>query len=222
MNSIAGFTISSTGNIKASGNLLSLLAGNMPWESYSDDPPVTMDDPPVTMGEGAFKSLFENNKFLSNIEELYIPKDNLSIGCFERMFKGCTNLSDRIIDSLRATDLAPGCYSSMFEGCTSLTAVPTCAATSFAYGCFSAMYKGCSMISTAMEFSNELKSAKFGNSDFGAEMKSMYEGCTSLSNISPIGTLNHGFNPNSYNSMFKNCSSITTPLSFETSDADTL
>ena len=150
VNSIAGFTISSTGNIKASGNLLSLLAGNGPWTSYSSDPV-------VTMGEGAFKSLFENNQFLSNIEELYIPKDNLSISCFEKMFKGCINLSDRIIDSLRATALAPECYSSMFEGCSSLIAVPKCAATSFAYGCFSAMYKDCTMLTDAMGFNSTLQ-----------------------------------------------------------------
>lgn len=41
-NSIAGFTISASENIKASGNLLSLLAGNGPWTSYSSDPVVTM------------------------------------------------------------------------------------------------------------------------------------------------------------------------------------
>ena len=138
------------------------------------------------------------------------------------MFKGCTNLSDKIFDSLQATTLSPGCYSSMFEGCSSLTAVPICAATSFAYGCFSAMYKDCTMLTTAMGFNSTLQSARFTSSNFGAEMKSMYEGCVSLSDVSPIGTLNHGFNPNSYNSMFKNCRSIITPLSFSTSGSDTL
>lgn len=214
-NSIAGFTISASGNIKASGNLLSLLAGNGPWTSYSSDPA-------VTMGQGAFMSLFEDCQHLVNIEELYIPKDNLSISCYEKMFKGCTNLSDKIFDSLQATTLSPGCYSSMFEGCSSLTAVPICAATSFAYGCFSAMYKDCTMLTTAMGFNSTLQSARFTSSNFGAEMKSMYEGCVSLSDVSPIGTLNHGFNPNSYNSMFKNCRSIITPLSFSTSGSDTL
>ena len=76
----------------------------------------------------AFCLLFYNNTHLYNhaSKDLELPATTLTIGCYDRMFNGCTNLTTA--PELPAATLKNGCYSEMFKGCTNLNSV-TCLAT---------------------------------------------------------------------------------------------
>ena len=76
----------------------------------------------------AFCLLFYNNTHLYNhaSKDLVLPATTLTIGCYDRMFNGCTNLTTA--PELPAATLKNGCYSEMFKGCTNLNSV-TCLAT---------------------------------------------------------------------------------------------
>ena len=119
-----------TGNISASGNIMSLL-------NFTD-----------TLTDYAFYSLFKNCKSL--IQAPALPAITLANYCYSNMFEGCTSLTTA--PELPATTLANYCYDSMFFGCTSLTTAPTILpATTLANYCYEFMFKNCTSLTTAPE-----------------------------------------------------------------------
>lgn len=98
-------TFSLSGQIAASGNIMSLLDG--------DNESLTIP------AKFCFYSLFSNCASLTTAPSL--PATALKIRCYFRMFYGCTSLTTA--PSLPATTLKADCYQTMFSGCSSLTAV---------------------------------------------------------------------------------------------------
>ena len=67
-----------------------------------------------------FKNLFKDCSTLVNANDLVFP-DNVSIGCYEGMFKNCTSLETSPI--LPSLHLSNDCYKEMFYGCSSLNKI---------------------------------------------------------------------------------------------------
>ena len=124
-------TIHLTKNFNVEGNIMSLL--------YKDD---FIDK--TSINSHAFRALFENNPNLISAENLVLPATILANGCYEYMFKDCTNLINTPI--LPATTLAETCYLAMFYGCTSLTTAPTLPATNLINKCYNYMFSGCTKL----------------------------------------------------------------------------
>lgn len=105
---------SSTGNFKASGNIMSLLYGDNFINSYMGFP---------TNSNLNFYNLFRYCKI--TVAPL-LPATTLMGGCYRGMFQGCISLTAS--PTLSATTLANSCYQYMFQGCSSINSV-TCLAT---------------------------------------------------------------------------------------------
>lgn len=93
------FTVS--GSFDVSGNVLALLDRNI-------------------LVEHAFKCLFENCTNLLNASNLILP-DYVEIGCYEKMFKGCSSLITA--PNLEVRHLVTDCYKDIFYGCSSLNII---------------------------------------------------------------------------------------------------
>lgn len=69
---------------------------------------------------------------------------NLSMLCFNNLFRGCGSLIKA--PDLPATTLAQACYMNMFTNCTGLEKAPRLPATSLADDCYVEMFKGCTSL----------------------------------------------------------------------------
>ena len=76
----------------------------------------------------AFQKLFLNNTHIKNHEtlDIVLPATTLSVGCYKKMFYGCTGLTRA--PELPAATLTADCYNSMFFGCVNLNSIK-CLAT---------------------------------------------------------------------------------------------
>ena len=176
---------SSTGNYSASGNIMSLLYGDV----FSGESALSVNY--------AFASLFKTNK-LVDASNLALPATTLADSCYTYMFYGCTGLT--AAPALPATTMMYGCYDAMFAGCTALTTAPVLPATTLAQYCYSNMFQGCTSLTTAPALpATTLVSQCYYH---------MFEGCTGLTAAPelPATTLAS----NCYGYMFKGCTSLTT------------
>lgn len=97
---------SSTGDVNASGNVMSLLDSNMEL---------------MTVPNGAFIKLFEDCDTLLSSPEL--PATTLKSHCYRGMFADCTSLTT--VPKLPAITLQTQCYSYMFQNCFNLKVYST-------------------------------------------------------------------------------------------------
>lgn len=124
-------SFSSTGNYIVSGNVMSLLYGDV----FANQVTFPFNS------RYTFYWLFNNNKLIS-IENLILPATTLVAYCYYRMFLHCTSLTTA--PELPATTLTYNCYENMFSGCTSLTTAPELPATTLANSCYNGVFNGCS------------------------------------------------------------------------------
>ena len=126
---------SSTGNVKLSGNIMSLLYGDN-FENQTS----------LSGKRYAFKAMFLGyfGLKITSAKELKLPATTLAEGCYSTMFGGCTSLTTA--PKLPATTLAENCYSSMFASCTSLTTAPELPATTLATSCYANIFNGCTSL----------------------------------------------------------------------------
>ena len=97
-----------TGNVAASGNIMSLLdASNQSNHSLSGH------------SEFALACLFRNCTSLTAAPSL--PATTLANSCYNQMFSGCTSLTTA--PALPATTLEDSCYNRMFSGCELLNEI---------------------------------------------------------------------------------------------------
>jgi len=179
------FTITGTGTVAASGNIMTLLdrnGGSVIPTSY------------------CFHYLFKDCSRLTTAPTL--PATTLKNHCYNSMFWNCTRLTTA--PELPATTLAVKCYYYMFYGCTSLTTAPALPATILNNNCYDGMFKNCTGLITPP---SELPAATLAEWCYF----NMFNGCTSLitSPELPATTLARGC----YSHMFQNCTSLTTPPS---------
>lgn len=212
------------------GNVLSLSFG----DEYKTFPSLDIDF--------YYYKLFEDTVRLSvnldNAENLWLPTRGLTLGCFHCMFKDCVNLVKG--PNILAKTLPARACDSMFEGCTGLTYMPTILAETIqggslintfkdctslvntttlhvkniignVGGAMSCMFYNCSSLTTAPTWNETV----IINSEWPAErsMDSMFSGCTSLTDASPIHiTINDPEAKDGYifANMFNECTSLVT------------
>lgn len=203
-------SISSTKNIKAYGNIMSLFYG------------ADFEDKTTLPGNYACLGLFAGNTKLIDISNLKLPATTLTYYCYKRMFQGCTSLT--VTPELPATTLTESCYASMFNRCTSLVSAPVLPATTLATHCYEGMFSGCSSLVSApvlpaTTLANYCYSEMFSRCTALVNAPvlpattltencyySMFYGCTSLLNAPELPALT--LTQYCYNSMFWGCSSI--------------
>ena len=150
--------IKCSNNHKVGGNINSLLDYN----NYN-----------VAITPYCFFSLFYENKYLTDANELIFSKTSLASHCYQNMFYGCTSLTTA--PELPATTLAYNCYEFMFQNCTSLTTAPALPATTLASSCYYNMFYGCNSLTTAPELpAKTLAEGCYYN---------LFDNCTSLNNV---------------------------------------
>ena len=124
--------VTGNGNIRASGNVMSLLDKTMAA---------------TEVGEKAFYLLFYGCEKLTDASNLILPATTLAASCYQGMFSGCTSLTSA--PELPTTTLAYGCYREMFYNCTSLTSAPELPATTLAPHCYYSMFYECTSLTSA-------------------------------------------------------------------------
>ena len=175
--------IKCSNNHKVGGNINSLLDYN----NYN-----------VAITPYCFFSLFYENKYLTDANELIFSKTSLASHCYQYMFYNCTSLTTA--PELPATTLAYNCYDSMFYGCNSLTTAPELPATTLAPNCYDSMFGSCTSLTTAPT----LPATTLASNCY----EFMFQNCTSLTTAPalPATTLASSC----YYSMFYGCNSLTT------------
>ena len=134
--SYLGTTIGGTAEVKAYGNIMSLVDEN----GFATATTLTAND--------AFNSLFGDYANLKDISGLLLPAITLTESCYATMFSSCTGLTTVPSDLLPATTMAKNCYTAMFAGCVNLTNVPTLPATTLAELCYNNMFLACDGLNT--------------------------------------------------------------------------
>ena len=180
--------IIATKNIEIGGNIMSLVAGNENFSTYTSLP---------ASANYAFSGIFKNNIKLVDASDLYIPANlQMRSNCFESMFEGCTALT--VAPVLTPLTLKVGCYKKMFKGCTNLVVPPSCSATTTAIRCFESMFEGCSELTSVMPvvFGDFYNPSSSNPKDYGYEMVGMYKNCKKLT--AGYGTLDHGYTVGCY------------------------
>lgn len=112
-------SISSSGNIKIYGNIMSLIDSDGFNELKELTKPYTFKGLFATDGE-------HGNKYLTDASGLLLSATTLANSCYYSMFLGCEKLETAPM--LPAETLKPYCYEFMFSGCKILKSL-TCLAT---------------------------------------------------------------------------------------------
>ena len=188
--SYLGTTIGGTAEVKAYGNIMSLVDEN----GFATATTLTAND--------AFNSLFGDYANLKDISGLLLPAITLTESCYATMFSSCTGLTTVPSDLLPATTMAKNCYTAMFAGCVNLTNVPTLPATTLAELCYNNMFLACDGLNTVP--TSLLPATTMAPSCYSY----MFLNCSNLTTAPalPATTLAE----KCYMSMFTNCTALTT------------
>ncbi|MDO4801908.1 MAG: BspA family leucine-rich repeat surface protein, partial [Prevotellaceae bacterium] len=220
-------SISSTGDIAASGCIMSLFNGDeAEFEDIKEVPAfafcnlfagcTTLSNisklrmSVTTLAEHCFNGMFSNTG-IATIPATLLSATTLAEGCYEDMFKDCESLTIVPTGLLPATTLQSYCYTGMFEGCAELTSIPATLlpATTLATYCYKDMFMNCSKLATieGVTSSNRLiKSSTM--KDYCCE--NMFNG-TALSSIN-TGCIFYNYSTlaqGCFSGMFANCVSLT-------------
>jgi len=171
-----------TGQIEASGNVMSLLDASCERKDI--------------VVPGCFNSLLYGNSALITAPEL--PATTITNNCYDSMFFRCRNLISPP-KRLPALSLCEECYKGMFEECNSLMTTPKLLAINLAERCYSHMFNGCSSLETtpvldALELKDEC-------------YEYMFNGCTGIKHARDLPAL--FLAPNCYKGMFMGCTNLT-------------
>ena len=181
--------------------------------------------PTNCLPQGVFQGLFKENTYLTKAPDLhaaYLPPS----ACRE-MFYSCTSLVN--MPNIYATSIGQRkTFMSMFQNCTSLANVtPLHIDTVYTptndggEGTFQNMFTGCTALTVAPSWNINWTwkvNKKTGDSNPYNWCKECFQGCTSLVscdwNMRPAFDIDpNNIIPVNYESMFDQCSSLTTPCS---------
>ena len=162
-------------------------------------------------------ALFSGCTALTDLTQIEFISDNLSNGCYMKMFSHCTNVTNMPV--LPAKTMAKECYANMFEYCTNLhsdvnnnrwyNALP---ATTLDEECYSCMFRNCTNLKLGNTGADTLK--------LPAQIMAkkcyygMFSGCTSTRSMASLSSV-RVMSESCCESMFENCSSITTVKSLQ-------
>ncbi len=225
-------SISSTGDIAASGCIMSLFNGDeAEFEDITEVPAfafcnlfagcTTLSNisklrmSVTTLAEHCFNGMFSNTG-IATIPATLLPATTLAEGCYEDMFRDCESLTTVPTGLLPATTLQSYCYTGMFEGCAELTSIPATLlpATTLATYCYKDMFMNCSKLATieGVNLSNKLiKSSTM--QDYCCE--NMFNG-TALAEVSQyvFSSTSQTLAIGCFKGMFANCNSLTTVYNY--------
>ncbi|MCQ2113622.1 MAG: leucine-rich repeat domain-containing protein [Bacteroidaceae bacterium] len=219
-------SISSTGDIAASGCIMSLFNGDEAvFEDITEVPAfafcnlfagcTTLSNisklrmSVTTLAEHCFNGMFSNTG-IATIPATLLPATTLAEGCYEDMFRDCESLTTVPTGLLPATTLQSYCYTGMFEGCTELTSIPATLlpATTLATYCYRDMFMNCSNLATIEGISSSNRLIKSSTmKDYCCE--NMFNG-TALSSIN-TGCIFYNYSTlaqGCFCGMFANCVSL--------------
>ena len=216
-------TFSSTKNVRASGNIMTIADGvgrrtdiTRPFFSSLFMDMTTLLTAPnfpsggMKLGDSSITRMFSGCTNLTNAPSITIS--SMATGwCCARMFTNCSSLTDVSNIHLNSTNIPQESLIGMFEGCSSLTTPPTItsSALTIASGGLNAMFKDCTNLTNT-------PSITISSMTSGWCCQHMFENCTSLTDASNVH-LNATIIPtNGYNNMFRSCTSLTTAPSFTT------
>lgn len=215
-------TFSSTKNVRASGNIMTIADGigrrteiTRPFFArlfYQMTTLITAPNFPsegMSLGDSSIAGLFNGCSSLTTAPSLTV--NSLSSGwCCQLMFNGCTSLTDASTVHLNATNIPNSAYMQMFNGCTSLATSPSLIISSMSgpNACHS-MFNDCTSLTSASNITLNATTLYIGS------YKLMFQGCTSLVNAPEIKatTLSDGgsdTNNGSLAYMFRGCSKLNT------------
>jgi hypothetical protein len=130
------FIIEGTGNVRAYGNVCSLLADDQTHGDIS-----SLSD----FGSYVFHNLFADCDKL--LRAPLLPASGLTSHCYNGTFSGCTSLEEG--PELPAPVLANSCYKEMFANCDSLKKAPALPADELANQCYDSMFSSCTSLEEA-------------------------------------------------------------------------
>ena len=144
------FSVTGSGTVAASGNIMSLLSQTgstiIPssycfYRLFGSCTGLTSapDLPATRLSDHCYQSMFSYCTGLTAAPEL--PAIILTDHCYYRMFLGCGKLTSA--PELPATTLADNCYATMFLNCKGLTSAPILPATTLTNYCYYSMFSGC-------------------------------------------------------------------------------
>lgn len=156
--------------------------------------------PALSLENGCYESMFKGCSNLMYAPEL--PSESLSDSCYRSMFSRCSTLLE--VPDLPATTLAPYCYASMFESCYRIKSHKDLPATTLAPYCYYSMFLGCSSLKEATA-TGALASENGVLAPYCCH--GMFSGCIGLvkaPNLKPMSLADH-----CYSSMFNGCTGIS-------------
>lgn len=180
-------TFSSTGRCNVSGNINTLLKLDKPKEQTG------------YLSNYAFRGLFYQMTKLVDASGLVIPKAGSY--AFQRMFYGCTALTNppTLPEDIGTSNTY--CCSYMFYGCTALQKAPALPSINLSNYCYEYMFQNCNSLTQAPQ----LPATTLNNSCYAY----MFQGCTSLV-TAPTTLPAETLKTSCYFAMFKDCASLVT------------
>ena len=210
-------TFSSTKNVRASGNIMTIADGigertiiERPFFArlfYQMTTLLTAPNFPsegMSLGDSSLAGLFNGCSSLTTAPSLTV--NSLSSGwCCQLMFNECTSLTDASTVHLNATNIPRNAYMQMFNGCTSLTTAPslTISSMSGTYACCM-MFNGCTSLASASNI--KLNATAIPDSAY----EQMFNGCSALTTPPTITSSALTIASGGLNAMFKYCTSLAT------------
>lgn len=91
-----------------------------------------------------FLRMFSGCTTIKSVSQGLLPATELSEGCYQEMFYGCSNMEG--VPDLPATALQPSCYLKMFRGCKKITSSPDLPSATLVSKCYEQMFYGCSVL----------------------------------------------------------------------------
>ena len=143
-----------SGNVNASGNIMSLLRKDCKRYSVGDYEFFNLFNgcktlksapslPATTLGKSCYERMFQDCSILAAPPAL--PADNLNDACYKWMFLRCTKMT--YAPELPAMVLKPSCYFQMFGNCENISSAPILRATNLVDKCYYSMFLNCKNLS---------------------------------------------------------------------------
>ena len=219
-------TFSSTNNVRASGNIMTIADGigrrteiTRPFFArlfYQMTTLLTAPNFPsegMSLGDSSIAGMFNGCSSLTTAPSLTV--NSLSSGwCCQLMFNECTSLTDASSIHLNATNIPSSAYMQMFNGCTSLATSPSLTISSMSgTNVCNAMFNGCTSLTSASNIT--LNATTISNYAY----LNMFNGCSALTTPPSITSSELTVGNGGMNSMFNSCSNLVNAPSMTISSA---
>lgn len=211
-------TFSSTKNVNASGNIMTIADGIgrrteiiRPFFArlfYQMTTLITAPNFPsdgMSLGDSTLNGMFNGCSSLTTAPSLTVSSLTSGYNC-SLMFNNCSSLTDASSIHLNTTNIPTQGYNEMFLGCSALTTPPTITSSPLTLyrQALRQMFSGCSSLTTAPNVNVGTLAENF-------ELVSMFYNCTSLTDVSKVILNPTKLNTASYKLMFSGCRNLVTP-----------